>query len=562
MTNTYSCIQLYNSTLVACHFLNQHFAKMTTRALVGLSLLGAASALYCDEHNALQWTCHTVTEGEPRTLAGLAAKLHVNPHRFAELNSLGQRDIRTWQVDVGAALRVPFYATCMPRDGTWACYEVQKDGESLAAIAQSSVALWRSDAGLAAARAMNARALFNESDTLFAGMHVRLPIAQCRLLGDTPPPAPDPPGCDPSCPPYPPPPVLPAYHHCFAVEEEGATLPSFAAKHESTAEAIFSINDGVLAGNPVLVVGMVVAVPRAQPMPPSGGCDPSATFKGSHWYCYTVEEGDKLEFIATRFGIDWPKLCAYNRDQISDCMQISAGQVLALPGELNMRCTDVPGQLKCWKYQGADYDIGGIFDRTVTQDPQGDSSDITGTIRGVNGWSYEGAAHSIRTNVSLQVPLRHCLPNATLECVTRAEYNSVMVNPSREFFGIMEIRSIGENYAWEFNSGYVRSESTFTHSAPPDAPSLWPTDTSAMHYRSCATVFGCGASEPSDCPSASVVPGSHFAYKVWFNDTLDHLDKRFGFAEGTLCSFNAVKNCNCLSTEGAWLKVPSVLPEW
>ena len=87
----------------------------------------APAAPTCDEHNALQWSCYTVSDApdEPRTLAGLAAKLHCNPHRLAELNSLAQHDIRTWQVGVGTALRVPHYATCTPRDGTWACYEVQ-----------------------------------------------------------------------------------------------------------------------------------------------------------------------------------------------------------------------------------------------------------------------------------------------------------------------------------------------------------------------------------------------------------------------------------------------------
>ena len=88
-----------------------------------------------------------------------------------------------------------------------------------------------------------------------------------------------------------------------------------------------------------------------------------------------------------------------------------------------------------------------------------------------------------------------------------------------------------------------------------------------MAYRACSFVNKwCEAGEPkpapgatwSYCPSAAIVPGTNFAYKVRFNDTLDDLDTRFGFTEGTLCRFNAVKNCSCLSTDGAWLKIPVV----
>merc|ERR1712118_63560 len=112
--------------------------------------------------------------------------------------------------------------------------------------------------------------------------------------------------------------------------------------------------------------------------------------------------------------------------------------------------------------------------------------------------------------------------------------------------------------------------------APP-APSLWPAGSDAYmtdiqylpdgHYcggspfpgnpypgtgcRGCNAVPYCSAGEPSNpndasyCPNASTVPGSHFAYKVRYNDTLDHLDDRFGFAHGTLCNFNGIKNCSC-----------------
>ena len=58
------------------------------------SVFGAASALHCDEHNFLQWSCYTVSDepSEPTTLSGLATKFHVNPQRLADLYDLGKAE--------------------------------------------------------------------------------------------------------------------------------------------------------------------------------------------------------------------------------------------------------------------------------------------------------------------------------------------------------------------------------------------------------------------------------------------------------------------------------------
>ena len=96
----------------------------------------------------------------------------------------------------------------------------------------------------------------------------------------------------------------------------------------------------------------------------------------------------------------------------------------------------------------------------------------------------------------------------------------------------------------------------------------WPHDAPAPYatFDTCTSVNPwCAAGEPtpsgadySYCPQASIVPGKQFAYKVRYNDTLDDLDARFGFKQGELCAYNGIKNCSCLSTEGAWLAIPNV----
>ena len=388
--------------------------------LLFAKMLGAASALHCNEHNALQWSCYTVSNepDEPRTLAGLATKLHVNPHRFAELNSLGEYDIRTWQVDAGAALRVPHYAACIPRDGAWACYEVQEDGESLAALASSAKAPWRSAAGLAAARAMNARALFNESDTLFAGMHVRLPIAQCQLLGD----------------------AAQSYHRCVAAQRYD-TLDDFAKRHGTTAAGLLALNDDVLSGDPALVEGMVLAVPRAQPLPPPAGCDPTAT-PDDAWFCYTVASGDTVATIASAHGAHPQRLCEWNK--LANCSEIDVGQTLAVPGLISLACTSVPGQFACWKMDGV-YDGSPdsrlpfpLWDLYFVGD-----SGVMDTVKGLNSWAVPDLM--VWPGMTVLLPLRRCMPSAKLECVTREEYDAAVYPPDgRGFYNQMSIREIGD----------------------------------------------------------------------------------------------------------------------
>jgi hypothetical protein len=578
-----------------------------------LAVLGTVAALpTCSENNALQWSCYTVSDkpDEPRTLAGLATKLHVNPHRFAELNSLAQHDIRTWQVDAGAALRVPYGATCVPREGAWGCYEVQEDGETLDHLVNSSLSFWRSQSGLDAARAANARAMFNESAALFAGMHVRLPIAQCMLLADAPP--------------------ATSFHQCFAVTAATAaagalgtppSLDDFAVQHSSTAAEVLAVNFDVLSNNAVLVVGMVLSVPRVQPEPPVAGCDPSATSSNSYWFCYTVKSGDCPWTIAQKFGVHPLQLCKWN--SIDNCEQhreqpqaiITVGQVLALPGALSLKCTAVPGQIACWAYTGYQ-----PSQKAISDDPSVfslcffyfdsaysgggycmEDKAMVDILTGLNAWATPDLNVWIGMT-GLAMPLRRCLPTRELECVTYDEGHSAIlthitggncpdgrpVGDDGCFFLSDTIRLTGENdYWWGNRAPYVvppyvdvngttsglafaTSSGTWDDGAPPpDAPMQWPTDTVAVGWPGCpdyrpAINKWCETGEPepgkgvpSYCPSASVVPGSHFAYKVSYGDTMDDLDKRFGFDEGTLCSFNSMRNCSCLSTGGSWLKIPA-----
>ena len=112
----------------------------------------ATSGGTCDESNALQWTCYTPTDepGEVHSLRELAAKLHVNPQRLADLNTMAGEDMfAPGLVPAGHALRVPFGAKCEPQSGLWQCYQAYATGESLAAIASSaSTGVWRSAAGV------------------------------------------------------------------------------------------------------------------------------------------------------------------------------------------------------------------------------------------------------------------------------------------------------------------------------------------------------------------------------------------------------------------------------
>jgi hypothetical protein len=271
-------------------------------------------------------------------------------------------------------------------------------------------------------------------------------------------------------------------------------------------------------------------------------------------------------------------------------VNIVPGQVLALPGELNLNCTDVPGQLVCSSAEVSLDEDPWPMDTLYFEMDVG----VADTLRGLNGWAVP-ADGMLWPGMAVALPLRHCLPNATLECVTRAEANSVLPEgpystdaAGPDYYGLMEIRTLGDNYGWEWGGINTRAGCSIVPLQAPDSPSLWPTSSDAFSSelrpgtgcmgdlgglpgigcRGCTPVLGCSAGEPpmqpgippypSYCPNASVVPGSHFAYKVRYNDTLDHLDQKFGFVEGTLCRFNAVKNCSCLSAEGAWLKIPVV----
>ena len=68
----------------------------------------------------------------------------------------------------------------------WQCYQVLTTGESLNALASSATTLRRSPAGIGTTIEANARTLYNETDNLYAGMYVRLPIAPCVPSKDEP----------------------------------------------------------------------------------------------------------------------------------------------------------------------------------------------------------------------------------------------------------------------------------------------------------------------------------------------------------------------------------------
>ena len=177
-------------TPLACALLP---SKMKFSGFLLGSVFGAASALHCDEHNFLQWSCYTVSDepSEPTTLSGLATKLHVNPQRLADFNSMADQALAL--VPRGHMLRVPYLGgACTPQPGLWGCYEVAKTGETIQAVAASSASFWRSTAGVTAAEQVNSRAMHGESAALYVGMHVRLTMrslpALAAWLARTPPP--------------------------------------------------------------------------------------------------------------------------------------------------------------------------------------------------------------------------------------------------------------------------------------------------------------------------------------------------------------------------------------
>lgn len=127
--------------------------------------------------------------------------------------------------------------------------------------------------------------------------------------GNTPSPAPSPA-------PAPTPP--PATSGQTYTVQKGDTLSSIAAKYGTSWQAIYNANKAVIGGDPNLIKpGQVLTIP--------GGSAPSQR-------TYTVQKGDSLSSIASKYGTTWQAIYNANKATIGgDPNLIKPGQVLVIP---------------------------------------------------------------------------------------------------------------------------------------------------------------------------------------------------------------------------------------
>ena len=125
-------------------------------------------------------------------------------------------------------------------------------------------------------------------------------LADLRIGGATPPPAPQP---------------RPVPADCHRVQP-GDTLSGIASRWGATVSAVAAEND--IADPDVIHVGQIICKPKDAPRPTPGG------------RTHTVRAGDTLSAIAARYDTTVPVLVRLNA--ISNPDRIQVGQVIALPG--------------------------------------------------------------------------------------------------------------------------------------------------------------------------------------------------------------------------------------
>jgi len=539
-----------------------------------LAALGASGALAAGVHHcnetATDWTCYTVTNepGEPQTLGGLAAKLHVMPSKLADFNLLP--DTPSVAVPVGTPLRVPRDA-CTARPGSWGCYTVSDEGwETLENIAQGPASLNRNGSALFD---INSDVLYGtkEYELLPPGLQLRLPTPPCVPTLDT---------------------------VCFVVGVKDLhQLKDVAANFNTTADAIVALNEDLLGdiyaeNSTTLVDGMQLAVPRPNLAAPS----PCA--KGRDWDCYTVLAGDTLHAISQKLTAgphyDAPEpranewlLCEVNG--LADCDALEVGQTLAIPlrgaeadiGFTN-ECVEAPGRWYCvalppldmkpgegvlvynvlahiapWGWTGGygDYELGDLL---VSY-----NAELLPANKSVEAFFLPGQ--------SLRIPYRECVPTVEHDCIAAGDARKQRYLDAA-YFNPMTL----QGYMGNGESGYALACNGVSDLVPEKCNeySYVPVPRQTFFPNSCGSPARVNASEPPcspkytpgsptapyECPTCTLMPGKHFCYKVVFGDTLEAVGDHFGIPWETLCFYNDMTNCQCLFAEDTYLKIPVRLP--
>jgi hypothetical protein len=250
------------------------------------------------------------------SIPSLAIALHIHPLKLCDYN---RRELGgcSKPVPLGFNLRVPD-DKCVPNEGVYECHVV-KAHERLHDIAHGPQSVVRD---LELLRKYNTDIMWNE--TLYEGMHLRLPTPQC---------VPD----------YITDPLRPLTCH-IAVQNE--TVDSIARFYDVSASEISEINAAILGGRVDVFAGMQLQVPDPEALPPQNRSETNR-----YWAPYVVSQGDTLYRIGAGKGaghggsalhLDPFKICEAN--SLPDCDRISTGSVLTIPAQ---SCTPQAGSHTC-----------------------------------------------------------------------------------------------------------------------------------------------------------------------------------------------------------------------